>query len=142
MDIRTCESCFNKIIVQHRIDIPKYQYGVREVVKISIDVQPIEEKVIRSRGGRSIDGYRSTPYKLIMIGSGCVHIDYMSCEDRQGIYSIKSPFIFPAYVTLPPDISVQNYVKGHIVVEHIHNEVVRKDVIYIDMMMIVSVDVY
>ncbi len=129
---------------QNNIDlnfcIPKQKPNIEQIIKVWVEVDKVDYRIVKTPIGTSYEGQTLTGYKLLFVGDIKLKIAYVADECEQSVHTAHTIIPYCEYVVLPEEYNSQGAIRPDIYIEDIYVSEVDCRCIYgnITLMTVVS----
>lgn len=113
---------------------------IKQIMKVWVDVEIDEQKMVKTPKGESFEGQILTGYKLLVCGNIKTKIEYVGCSPYENIHTVYSIIPFSTSVTLKENINPYSFIKVSPCVEDIFVEKINDETVYGNINMLIIVD--
>lgn len=110
---------FNK---EQIIKIPAQKPDIEQLVKVWAEAAYLNQTIVRTPVGTSLEGQIMTGYKLFVTGEIKVRYQYVSCYAEQSVHTAEGIVALCEYVVLPSDFCESQEIFSRIVIEDIYSQ--------------------
>ncbi|MGL6174799.1 MAG: DUF3794 domain-containing protein [Cellulosilyticaceae bacterium] len=132
---------FREFNLDYMLYLPEIKADIDQIVKVWVTPYIVGQKVIVTPIGTSLEGYRSTGYKLIVTGDVRIKIEYVALQTEQGLHTTQVSLPFSTYITLPERFNQNAYIKVTPLIQDICSDLMDRRCIYNNMTMMVIADI-
>ncbi len=113
-------SSFKQNTLDVQFDIDNGKYGIDKILKMNVDVDVINYKIVKTPKGISEEGQELTGKKVLVVGEFTLKTSYISKspDSKVDSYSVIIPFC--DYIVLPKDYKNITIAKPEIFIEDIY----------------------
>lgn len=133
---------FKQVHMDFTFCTPICKPEIEQIMKIWITPCVIQQKIVRTPQGMSIEGLKVTGYKLMLSGDLFYKVEYVGCEEHQKLYTAQMVMPFCGYVVLPSQINDHMKVAATALIEDIYSEKLDSRCVYNNVTMILVADIY
>lgn len=104
------------------ICIPAQKPDMEQIVKVWAETSLINQTIVKTPVGTSLEGQTMTGYKLFVTGEIKVKYQYVSCYAEQSVHTAEGKAAFCEYVVLPQDFCESQEIFSRIIIEDIYSK--------------------
>lgn len=132
---------FNQVIKDFTFCMPIQKPDIEQIVKVWVTPCIVQQKIVKTPKGTSLEGQNVTGYKVMVIGDLQVKVEYVALEVTQSIHSAHTVMPFCGYIVLPEKFNPHALVTTNVIVEDIHSEQLDTRCIYNNITMMLVADI-
>lgn len=131
---------FKQINKDFTFCIPVQKPNIEQMVKVWVKPNIVEQKIVITPVGTSLEGQRITGYKVMVMGDIVYKVEYVALEECQSLHTAHITIPFCGYIVLPEEFNPNSIVVTSVGVEDIHSELVDTRCIYNNITMMLIAD--
>lgn len=131
---------FNQVIKDFTFCVPTQKPDIEQIVKVWVTPCIVEQKIVKTPKGTSLEGQNVTGYKLMVMGDIQYKVEYVALEATQGLHTAHVTVPFCGYIVLPEKFNPNTIITASVVVEDIHSEQLDTRCIYNNVTMMLVAD--
>ncbi|MEG0846893.1 MAG: DUF3794 domain-containing protein [Niameybacter sp.] len=131
---------FNQVIKDFTFCVPTQKPDIEQVVKVWARPCIVQQKVIQTPRGTSIEGQHVTGYKLMIAGDINYKVEYVALEATQSMHTAHTVIPFCGYIVLPEKFNPNSIITANVLVEDIHTEQLDSRCVYNNITMMLTAD--
>lgn len=117
---------FTQMNVDKILNIDKDMPDIDDILKVSIDSNIKNNKIVKTAIGVSLEGQKLTGYKLLSEGEFNIRIDLCADDSVSSIYTFRQKIFFNNSTTLPSDSNLNSRIYENIYIEDIYSQKLSK----------------
>ncbi|MGL5381200.1 hypothetical protein [Clostridium sp.] len=133
---------FTQMNIDRVIDIGTTLPDIDEILKVNVDFNIKDTKIIKTAIGTSLEGQKLTGYKLLTEGEFIVRIDFCADDASSSIYTFRSKLFFNNSTTLDEDTNLNSRFSENIYVEDIYAQKISPKEVLINISFIFTAESY
>lgn len=110
---------FAQIVVDKELCIPDDKPNIEEVLKVYVESEIINSRIVKTPKGTSLEGVKLTGYKLMLEGKVKIRVQYIADIREQSVHSVQFAIPFIAGIVLPENFTLMSIVTTTAFVEDI-----------------------
>lgn len=131
---------FKQINVDFTFCVPIQKPNIEQLVKVWATPCVVQQKVIQTPKGISLEGQKITGYKCMISGDINYKVEYVALEPTQPLHTAHTTIPFCGYIVLPETFNPNSILTISIAVEDIYSELVDERCIYNNVTMMLIAD--
>lgn len=135
-------SSFSQMNINKVIQIEDNTPKVDEIIKLHINSEIKNTRIIKTAKGTSLEGQTLTGYKYLAEGQFIVRIDYCSVNNDGYVYTFNVNIPFNNATVLSKNFTFGSPVIENIYIEDIYSQVLNENEIFIDVSFLLIVENY
>lgn len=139
----SCEGLvhFKQMNTDFTFCIPMQKTDIEQITRVWVKPYIIQQKLVRTPKGISLEGQIATGYKLMIVGDISYKVEYVALDVCQGLRTAHTTIPFCGYVVLPEKFNSNSVVTASIEVEDIYSEQIDIRCIYNNVTMMLIADI-
>lgn len=133
---------FTQTNIDRIIQIDRSMPNISELLKVHVDYNVINEKIVKTSIGTSLEGQKLTGYKLLTECEFIIRIDFCADDDTSSIYTFKTTLPFNNSTTLDENTNLNSRFSKNIYIEDIYAQKVAPKELLININFIFVADSY
>lgn len=133
---------FTQMNIDRVIDIGNALPDMDDILKVNVDFNIKDKKVIKTAIGTSLEGQKLTGYKLLTEGEFIVRIDFCADDGSASIYTLRSKLFFNNSTTLNEDVNLNSRFSENIYIEDIYAQKIGPREVLINISFIFTAESY
>lgn len=113
---------FTQMNVDKILNIDEDMPDIDEILKVSIDSNIKNNKIVKTAIGMSLEGQKLTGYKLLSEGEFNIRMDCCADDSVSSIYTFRHKIFFNNSTTLPSDSNLNSKIYENIYIEDIYSQ--------------------
>lgn len=111
---------FKQTNIDLQLCLPECKPDIEQVVRVKIDKEIINTKIIKTPVGTSLEGQIVTGYKALVMADLIVKVTYVADRCSQSVHSFHVTIPFCEYVVMPKGFNTLGVVTPDIYIEDIY----------------------
>lgn len=132
---------FNQFHIDHIYNIPNESPDVEQIIKVWVDYNIEDYKIVKTHVGCSCEGQILTGYKAFIYGDLKLKLEYVSDKYCNSVHSMNVKIPFSSYVTLDGSYNEYSTICSSIHIEDIYCDQLSCRNIYFNITLMSIVDV-
>ena len=132
---------FKTIALDSITEIKEGAPDIEDILKVRVNGEIENSRVIKTAIGVSIDGQELTGWKLVIYGEIKVKVDYSSSSQGPAIYVSNFLLNFSSFITLSNKTSINSRIYPNVFIEDIHVKKLDAKKLFTTATIIITADV-
>lgn len=142
IDINIAISNFKSININGVYDIQNIKPNILEINRVNCEVSIRNSSIITTIKSVSIEGQKSTGYKMVVIANIDTIMSYIAEGSLARVYSENYNSIFSTYIMLPPDFRVGSRIEVYPIVENTNFELIDNRSFFYEVSILLILKIY
>lgn len=143
IDTSTYENLINfkQFQIENIFEIPNESPDVEQIIKVWVDYDIEEQKIIKTHKGCSCEGQILTGYKVFIYGDLKIKLEYISDKYCNSVHSMNLKLPFSSYTNLDETYNEYSTVCPSVHIEDIYCDQISSRNIYFNITLMSIVDI-
>ncbi|MGL4912858.1 MAG: hypothetical protein ACRC3Y_10575 [Romboutsia sp.] len=133
---------FTQMNIDRVLTIPCHMPDIDELLKVGVDFNIRDKKIVKTAIGTSLEGQNLTGYKLLTEGEFIVRLDFCADDANASIYTFRDNLFFNNSTTLDEDTNLNGRFSENIYIEDIYAQRVGPKEVLINISFIFTAESY
>lgn len=120
--------------------VPMQKPDIEQIVKVWVKPCILQQKVVVTPVGTSLEGQRITGHKVMIMGDITYKVEYVALDECQSLHTAHANIPFCGYIVLPEEFNTNSIVITSVAVEDIYSGLVDTRCIYNNITMMLIAD--
>lgn len=120
--------------------VPTQKPDIEQIVKVWVTPNIIQQKIVVTPTGTSLEGECVTGYKVMLMGDIVYKVEYVADNECQSLHTAHINIPFCGYIVLPETFNPNTIVITSVAVEDIYSTLLDKRCIYNNITMMLIAD--
>lgn len=132
---------FNQFNIDYVFDTPNESPDIEQIIKVWVDYDIENFKIVKTHTGISCEGQILTGYKTFIYGDLKIKVEYVSDKYCNSVHSMNLKLPFSSYVTLDSSYNEYSTVCPSIHIEDVYCDLIECRRIYFNITLMSVVDI-